>query len=166
VACKASNTCSSCYQLSHSINAIDPAPHRSGRKREHCSRMFASITHIPSLHKILSNTCYHHLPQSSSAACFCSAGELAEWCTARCGCEAAAGLAPHSSQPAGKRSKRAHKGSQHQSSAMKHKLAPSKKLAGTKPLSNRQPPVSWVEVVVMDVCRHLCQDSRCVRSSS
>jgi hypothetical protein len=40
---------SSCYQLSHSINAIDPAPHRSGRKREHCSRMFASITHIPSL---------------------------------------------------------------------------------------------------------------------
>jgi dihydroorotase len=35
--------------------AIDPAPHWSGRKREHCSRMFASITHIPSLHKIPSN---------------------------------------------------------------------------------------------------------------
>jgi hypothetical protein len=46
---------SSCYQSSHSINANDPAPHWSGRKREHCSRMFASITHIPSLHKIPSN---------------------------------------------------------------------------------------------------------------
>jgi hypothetical protein len=46
---------SSCYQSSHGINAIDPAPHWSGRKREHCSRMFASITHIPSLHKIPSN---------------------------------------------------------------------------------------------------------------
>jgi hypothetical protein len=43
------------YQLSHSINAIDPAPHQSGSKREQCSRMFASITHIPSLHNILSN---------------------------------------------------------------------------------------------------------------
>jgi hypothetical protein len=33
-------TCSSssCYQSSHSINAIDPVPHWSGRKREHCSR--------------------------------------------------------------------------------------------------------------------------------
>jgi hypothetical protein len=28
---------SSCYPLSHSINAIGPAPLRSGRKREHCS---------------------------------------------------------------------------------------------------------------------------------
>jgi hypothetical protein len=50
---------SSCYQLSHSINAIDPAPHRSGRKREHCSRMFASITHIPSLHKIVGVEEFH-----------------------------------------------------------------------------------------------------------
>jgi hypothetical protein len=45
---------------------------------------------------------HHHLPQSSSEVCFCSAGELAEWCTARCGCAGAAGLAPHSSHPAGK----------------------------------------------------------------
>jgi hypothetical protein len=42
-------------QSSHSINAIGPAPLWSGRKREHCSIMFATITHIPSLHKILSN---------------------------------------------------------------------------------------------------------------
>jgi hypothetical protein len=35
-------------KLSHSINAIGPAPHRSGRKREHCSIVFATITHIPS----------------------------------------------------------------------------------------------------------------------
>jgi hypothetical protein len=39
-------------KLSHSINAIGPAPHRSGRKREHRSIVFATITHIPSLHKI------------------------------------------------------------------------------------------------------------------
>jgi hypothetical protein len=39
-------------QSSHSINAIGPAPLWSGRKREHCSIMFATITHIPSLHKI------------------------------------------------------------------------------------------------------------------
>jgi hypothetical protein len=39
-------------KLSHSINAIGPAPHRDGRKREHRSIMFATITHIPSLHKI------------------------------------------------------------------------------------------------------------------
>jgi hypothetical protein len=32
-----SSPSSSCYQLSHSINAIDPAPHWSGRKREHRS---------------------------------------------------------------------------------------------------------------------------------
>jgi hypothetical protein len=43
-------------QSSHSINAIGPAPLWSGRKREHCCIMFATITHIPSLHKILSNT--------------------------------------------------------------------------------------------------------------
>jgi hypothetical protein len=35
-------------KLSHSINAIGPAPHRSGRKREHRSIVFATITHIPS----------------------------------------------------------------------------------------------------------------------
>ncbi|KAF6264803.1 hypothetical protein COO60DRAFT_22114 [Scenedesmus sp. NREL 46B-D3] len=33
---------------SHSINAIGPAPHRDGRRREHCSRLFASIAHISS----------------------------------------------------------------------------------------------------------------------
>jgi hypothetical protein len=38
-------------KLSHSINAIGPAPHRGGRKREHRSIMFATITHTPSLHK-------------------------------------------------------------------------------------------------------------------
>jgi hypothetical protein len=35
-------------KLSHSINAIGPAPHQSGKKREHRSIMFATITHIPS----------------------------------------------------------------------------------------------------------------------
>jgi hypothetical protein len=35
-------------KLSHSINAIGPAPHRGGRKREHRSIVFATITHIPS----------------------------------------------------------------------------------------------------------------------
>jgi hypothetical protein len=39
-------------KLSHSINAIAPAPHRGGIKREHRSIMFATIMHIPSLHKI------------------------------------------------------------------------------------------------------------------
>jgi hypothetical protein len=38
-------------QSSHSINAIGPAPLWSGRKREHYSIMFATITHIPSLRK-------------------------------------------------------------------------------------------------------------------
>jgi hypothetical protein len=47
-------------QSSHSINAIGPAPLWSGRKREHCSIMFATVTHIPSLHKILSNTPRNH----------------------------------------------------------------------------------------------------------
>jgi hypothetical protein len=47
-------------QSSHSINAIGPAPLWSGRKREHCSIMFATITHIPSLHKLLSNTPRNH----------------------------------------------------------------------------------------------------------
>jgi hypothetical protein len=42
---------SSYYPSSHSINAIGPAPLRSGNKREHCSRMFATISHIPSLNK-------------------------------------------------------------------------------------------------------------------
>jgi hypothetical protein len=42
--------CSVCHhhhnqitKLSHSINAIGPAPHRGGRKREHRSIMFATI---------------------------------------------------------------------------------------------------------------------------
>jgi hypothetical protein len=47
-------------QSSHSINAIGPAPLWSGRKREHCSIMFATITHIPSLHKIPSYTPRNH----------------------------------------------------------------------------------------------------------
>ncbi|KAF6263988.1 hypothetical protein COO60DRAFT_266841 [Scenedesmus sp. NREL 46B-D3] len=34
---------------SHSISAIGPAPHRGGKRREHCSRMFACIAHIPRL---------------------------------------------------------------------------------------------------------------------
>jgi hypothetical protein len=46
--------------LSHSINAIGPAPHRGGRKREHRSIMFATITHIPSLHKIRRNAPRYH----------------------------------------------------------------------------------------------------------
>ncbi|KAF6261532.1 hypothetical protein COO60DRAFT_752437 [Scenedesmus sp. NREL 46B-D3] len=36
---------------SHSISAIGPAPHRGGKRREHCSRMFACIAHIPRLDK-------------------------------------------------------------------------------------------------------------------
>jgi hypothetical protein len=47
-------------KLSHSINAIGPAPHRAGRKREHRSIMFATITHIPSLHKIRRNAPRYH----------------------------------------------------------------------------------------------------------
>jgi hypothetical protein len=46
--------------LSHSINAIGPAPHRGGRKREHRSIRFATITHIPSLHKIRRNAPRYH----------------------------------------------------------------------------------------------------------
>jgi hypothetical protein len=45
---------------SHSINAIGPAPHRSGNNREHCSAMLVIIAHIPSLNKILSNTPGNH----------------------------------------------------------------------------------------------------------
>jgi hypothetical protein len=45
---------------SHSINAIDPAPHRSGNNREHCSVMLVIIAHISSLNKILSNTPGNH----------------------------------------------------------------------------------------------------------
>jgi hypothetical protein len=52
-------------KLSHSINAIGPAPHRSGRKREHRSIVFATITHIPSLHKIRRNAPRYH-PYSSN----------------------------------------------------------------------------------------------------
>jgi hypothetical protein len=57
-------------QSSHSINAIGPVPLWSGRKREHCSIMFATITHIPSLHKILLEITRHLplLPQISSDA--------------------------------------------------------------------------------------------------
>jgi hypothetical protein len=47
-------------KLSHSINAIGPAPHQGGRKREHRSIMFATITHIPSLHKIRRNAPRYH----------------------------------------------------------------------------------------------------------
>jgi hypothetical protein len=47
-------------KLSHSINAIGPAPHRSGKKREHPSIVFATITHIPSLHKIRRNAPRYH----------------------------------------------------------------------------------------------------------
>jgi hypothetical protein len=59
---------SSCYPLSHSINAIGPAPLRSGRKREHCSIVFAIITHIPSLDKILSNAPRYH-PAAAAGVC-------------------------------------------------------------------------------------------------
>jgi hypothetical protein len=47
-------------KLSHSINAIGHTPHRGGRKREHRSIMFATITHIPSLHKIRRNAPRYH----------------------------------------------------------------------------------------------------------
>jgi hypothetical protein len=47
-------------KLSHSINAIGPAPHRGGRNREHRSIVFATITHIPSLHKIRRNAPRYH----------------------------------------------------------------------------------------------------------
>jgi hypothetical protein len=47
-------------KLSHSINAIGPAPHRGGKKREHRSIVFAIITHIPSLHKIRRNAPRYH----------------------------------------------------------------------------------------------------------
>jgi hypothetical protein len=47
-------------KLSHSINAIGPAPHRSGKNREHRSIVFATITHIPSLHKIRRNAPRYH----------------------------------------------------------------------------------------------------------
>jgi hypothetical protein len=47
-------------KLSHDINAIGPAPHRGGRKREHRSIMIATITHIPSLHKICRNAPRYH----------------------------------------------------------------------------------------------------------
>jgi hypothetical protein len=43
-------------KLSHSINAIGPAPHRSGRKREHRSIVFATIT-IRSLVCVRSSGC-------------------------------------------------------------------------------------------------------------
>jgi hypothetical protein len=36
-------------KLSHSINAIGPAPQRSGRKREHRSIVFATITDVAML---------------------------------------------------------------------------------------------------------------------
>jgi hypothetical protein len=47
-------------KLSHSINAIGPAPHRGRRKREHRSIVFATITHIPSLHKTRRNAPRYH----------------------------------------------------------------------------------------------------------
>jgi hypothetical protein len=57
---------SSSYPSSHSINAIGPAPLRSGNKREHCSIMFATIAHIPSLDKILSNAPRYHSTHTST----------------------------------------------------------------------------------------------------
>jgi hypothetical protein len=65
-----------------SINAIDPAPHRSGRKREHRSIVFATITHIPSLHKIRRNARLHsaanhqHMHSRLTRALKCIAGSL------------------------------------------------------------------------------------------
>jgi hypothetical protein len=47
-------------KVSHSINAIGPAPHRGGRKREHRSIVFAILTHIPSLQKIRRNAPRYH----------------------------------------------------------------------------------------------------------
>jgi hypothetical protein len=41
--------------LSHSINAIGPAPHRGGRKREHRSIVFAT-----QLHRLLGGNDYAH----------------------------------------------------------------------------------------------------------
>jgi hypothetical protein len=51
---------------SHSINAIGPAPLRSGNKRERCSRMLATIAHIPCLNQLLSNAPKYHLPHPST----------------------------------------------------------------------------------------------------
>jgi hypothetical protein len=49
----------------HSINAIGPAPHWRGRKREHRSIVFntkfATEAHITSVHKLLSST-FEYLP--------------------------------------------------------------------------------------------------------
>jgi hypothetical protein len=51
-------------QSSHSINAIGPAPLWSGRKRENCSIMFATITHIPSLVPV-----HHQAPAATHGKC-------------------------------------------------------------------------------------------------
>ncbi|KAF6260952.1 hypothetical protein COO60DRAFT_830285 [Scenedesmus sp. NREL 46B-D3] len=50
---------------SHSISAIGPAPHRGGKRREHCSRMFACIAHIPRL----DNVCIVHVGFLVAMAC-------------------------------------------------------------------------------------------------
>jgi hypothetical protein len=70
-------------KLSHSINAIGPAPHRSGRKREHRSIVFATITHIPSLHKIRNANKPLWFLQSWSenrASCQLVSLQVASWC--------------------------------------------------------------------------------------
>jgi hypothetical protein len=67
-------------QSSHSINAIGPAPLWSGRKREHCSIMFATSTHIPSLHKkgfsvrYSIGFCLRHLPLPCFSSCLLQLG--------------------------------------------------------------------------------------------
>jgi hypothetical protein len=55
---------------SHSINAIGPAPHRSGNNREHCSVMLVITAHIPSLRKAVQPaTVSAYLVLGSSACC-------------------------------------------------------------------------------------------------
>jgi hypothetical protein len=69
-------------KLSHSINAIGPAPHLSGRKREHRSIVFATITHIPSspLHCVCNITHIPSTPQYMKKQVppshLCSAGDV------------------------------------------------------------------------------------------
>jgi hypothetical protein len=45
---------------SHDINAIGPAPLRSGNKREHCTRVLTTSAHISSWNQILSNAPRYH----------------------------------------------------------------------------------------------------------
>jgi hypothetical protein len=59
-------------KLSHSINAIGPAPHRSGRKREHRSIVFATIiiTCSCQLWALLVYAASHMLWRSAGVAVF------------------------------------------------------------------------------------------------